>query len=143
APLDAAVVSVVSCSPWSEAVSPLPPPPPPVDTPAADASARSSCAACLPPTRVPHAAVSAISATTATIFRTMTFPQLVPGRIRCVAGETLPVPPRIPDGGLQGEWLDRGEDLRGVLLPAGAGDVDVELDLVAVGIGDVEAVGHG
>ena len=31
----------------------------------------------------------------------------------------------------------------GVLLPVHTGDVDVELDLVAVGVEHVEAVGHG
>ena len=49
----------------------------------------------------------------------------------------LPAPPS------ETQWLDRRRDQRRVAAPVDAGNVDVELDLVAVRIGDVEAVRHG
>src|SRR6202035_5501117 len=56
--------------------------------------------------------------------------------------------PRLPCGGGQGGVLEPqgarpSEDRRGVILPDGRLDIDVELDLIAVRIFDVEAVGDG
>src|SRR6266478_5555463 len=59
-----------------------------------------------------------------------------------IARSVLFIGPSLLSAGLEPQRLDLGEHRRGIVLPARRLHVDVQLDLVAVGILDVEAVRH-